>query len=142
MHIEILLTPHVWLQVKPETRVKLAKAFGMKRSTSPRCIVERGISRIESDGHTIEDLRALNVYSMHKFLGLPMIDLSADIHKLFSECVDMIERVDAVEDTEARKEEEKATEPPVEPATKAPFCDSCDSKGVKHKKACIKNLTV
>jgi len=127
MHIEILLTPHIWLQASPEVRLRLAKAFGLKRSTSPRCIVERGVTRIESDGYTVEDLRLMNRYTMHKFLGRPMIDLDADLHKLFIACVEMLER--EVEDEKPKDDT---------PSVKAPFCDSCDSKGVKHKKTCPK----
>src|ERR1035437_2627927 len=128
MKFEILLTPHVWLQVSPEIRNTLIKEFGMKRSTTPRCVTERGITRVESDGFTVEDLKALNVESMQKWLGFSTIDDSADLNSLLLMVVHAIEkRSEVVED--------KVEVPPVDK-----FCAFCDSKGVRHLKVCTRPL--
>jgi hypothetical protein len=135
MDIEILLTPHTWLQASTLTRKHLADQFGLKRSTSPRCVTERGFTRIESDGHTVDDLRAMNVESMQEYLGFTSIDPNANVHALFKMCV---EKIEALHKPEAVEEQVVAPAPlpPEEP--KAPFCDACGSKGVRHKKDCAK----
>jgi len=99
--IEILITPHIWLQLTPVVRNELAKAFGMKRSTSPVCITERGMTRVESDGFTVSDLTALNAESMQKFLGFQEIDLKANLIALLEMCADRVTPVEEVISEEA-----------------------------------------
>ena len=136
MNIEILLTPHIWLQVRPDVRVALAKEFGTQRSTSPRCITEGGITRVESDGFTIQDLRVFGVESMQKWLGFVNIDVDADLHALFGMCVDMMEKKMGLRVAE----QEIASSSLVVEETKPRFCEFCDSKGVKHKLTCTRKV--
>lgn len=136
MEIEILLTPQVWLQVRPEVRVKIAKEFGMMRSSTPRCVTERGITRVESDGFTVSDLKKLNVQSMQQWLGFETIDPKADIHALFCMCVDRLDppvEEKQTEDVAETRPEPALTQVEVE---KKAFCDVCNSKGVRHKANC------
>jgi len=93
----VMITPHIWLQLSPTTRNNISKAFDMKRSSSPVCITERGVTRIESDGFTVGDLSALNVESMQKFLGFQEVDESADIHALLAMCARKVDGLVAEE---------------------------------------------
>lgn len=131
MNIEVFITPYTWLQLSTDTRVKLAKAFDMKRSTSPRCVTERGVTKVESDGFTVDDLRKMNVESMQQWLGFTTIDPNADINALLGMCADRIEHPEKLEELAK-----------VSDAVSGPWCDSCDSKGVRHKKTCPKNTNV
>ncbi len=89
----VLITPQIWLQINHLTRLALKKQFGIKGTSSPSCVTERGVTRIESDGHSVEDLKALNAVSMQEYLGFEKIDPAADIHALLAMCVEKIERV-------------------------------------------------
>lgn len=117
-----MITPHIWLQLSPSTRNSLSKAFDMKRSSSPVCITERGVTRVESDGFTVSDLSALNVESMQKFLGFQEIDEKADIHALLAMCA---RKVDGVGVEEA----------PVEPAAVEEVAAAVEPAPVVEKKS-------
>lgn len=140
MPLEILLTPHVWLQVEPVVRNALAKEFGITRSTSPRCVTEQGVTIVESDGYTIEDLMGLNVESMQEWLGFSNIDPEADVHALFQMCVDKMAQSLAIPVEEAPQAPQTEVLPEVVPQVpkevKARFCVHCESKGVRHFKTC------
>lgn len=89
----VLITPQIWLQINHLTRLALKKQFNIKRTASPSCVTQHGVTRIESDGHSVEDLKALNAESMQEYLGFEKIDPEADIHALLAMCVEKIERV-------------------------------------------------
>ena len=145
---ENLVSPTLWLQASPEVRNLIAKEFGMERSTSPRCVNELGHTRIESDGFTVDDLRALNVISLQQWMGFTNVDPQADLFALFKMCVnraqEMITRglsTPPVEGQIIQPAVDPVSTPqdPPAPATESkPFCDTCDSKGVRHKKTCPK----
>lgn len=84
MELEVLITPHTWLQLSPEIRNYLAKEFKLTRSSTPRCVTQGGISKIESDGFTVDDLRGLNEESMRAWTGSQFEDL----HALLAECAE------------------------------------------------------
>jgi hypothetical protein len=141
MELEILITPHLWLQLAADVRNYLSKEFKLNRSTSPRCVTYGGKTVIESDGHTVDDLRGLNVESMQAYSG----SKSVDINELFAECA--AKALDVLHPPEASLE--APLEAPITPveallppsATQEPrFCDSCDSKGGRHKKDCPKSV--
>ena len=147
-NIEILLTPHLWLQLSAVVRNYLAKEFKMRRSSSPQCTVSRGMTVIQSDGHTIDDLRAMNVESMQAWLGFQTIDPEADINALFVLCARKAEQnltppaVENVLQEVAKNIESKPEEPKeVKPELPKPFCEHCTSKGVRHLKTCTRLLT-
>lgn len=115
MQIQVLITPHVWLQAKPTVRNMLAKEFSMTRSAPHRCVTAGGITRIESDGYTVDDLKALNAESMQRWLGFTTIDPEADIHALFSLCVDRVS--EALKALEPEEKPVDGTEAPKAPET-------------------------
>lgn len=136
MDIEVILTPHAWLQVSTEVRNKLAKEFGMSRSGTPRCVTEMGLTRIESDGFTIEDLRALNVESMTEWLkGYNIKPETNDLHYLLGMCSGIKE--DEMKGLLSKPDILVGSPEAKEPEVKR-FCDQCESKGVRHLKSCPK----
>jgi hypothetical protein len=112
--IEVLLTPHAWLQAPADVRNLLKKEFGFTRSSSPQCTVERGITRIQSDGCTVDDLRAMNPESMQKWLGFKEIDAEADVHALLQMCADKAEAMLHPVETEDAPPAVPEPEPPKE----------------------------
>ena len=147
MDIEVLITPHSWLQIPTETRNELAKDFGMSRSGTPRCVTELGVTKIESDGYTIEDLRALSVESMTEWLLKYNIKPeNNEIHYLLGMCAGMKMRKMTPETPQQNQNETensltKAQNVPEQnPNGKPRFCDQCESKGVHHLKSCPKNV--
>jgi len=146
MDIKVLLTPFAWLQLNSEVRNGLTKAFNIRSSTSPRCVTQNGMTRVESDGKTVEDLMALNAESMQKWLGFTNIDPNADIHALLGMCADKMEKElhpsEVVEPQMHSKEKPGSVDVEMKElieSSKKPFCDSCDSKGARHKSTCIKS---
>ncbi len=137
MDIQVLLTPFAWLQLNSEMRNGLSKAFGLRSSTSPRCVTQNGVTKIESDGKTVEDLMGMNAESMQKWLGFTTIDPEADIHALLGMCADKMEA-----ELHPPVEEVVTVESVTTTATVKPFCDFCASKGVRHLKACTREHTV
>lgn len=109
----VLITPQIWLQINHLTRLALKKQFNIPRTASPSCVTERGVTRIESDGHSVEDLKALNAKSMQEYLGFENIDPDADIHALLAMCVEKIERVGGQVEIEPQATEQVTR--PVEP---------------------------
>lgn len=106
----VLITPQIWLQINHLTRLALKKQFNIKRTASPSCVTQHGVTRIESDGHSVEDLKALNAVSMQEYLGFKKIDPAADIHALLAMCVEKIERVGGQVEAEQAEGEDVAVE--------------------------------
>lgn len=71
-----------WLTVPSEIRERLRNIFGIGRSS--HTIVNEG--KIESDGTTYQDLQALTIEKMQRYLSSD----STDFIKLFNEIVDLI----------------------------------------------------
>jgi hypothetical protein len=137
MDLEILITPHLWLQLSADVRNYLSKEFKLNRSTSPRCVTYGGKTVIESDGFTVDDLRALNVESMQAYSG----SKATDINELFAECA--AKALDILHPPEAPPEAPITPQEPLIPIPATPeprFCDTCDSRGLHHKKGCPKNV--
>ena len=113
--LEVLLTPHVWLQIPADVRNEMTKAFGIPSSESPRCVTQAGMTKIESDGHTVNDLRKLNVTSMQEFLGFTTVDPKADLHALLQLCAKKVwEQLHPVIEEKIEAEEEEIKPQPVE----------------------------
>lgn len=91
MTLEILITPPIWLQLSPEIRNFIVSEFHLTRSTSPRCVTERSITRIESDGYTVDDLRKLSPLTMQEWLGFSEIKPDANVHALLCMVADRAE---------------------------------------------------
>lgn len=139
MKIEVLLTPFAWLQIDSLTRNRLSKEFGMKRSAPPRCVTQNGRTVVESDGHSVEDLKAMNAESMQKWMGFTTIDPDADIHALLGLCAKKIMDETAAIEAERLRAEIALLVPP--PEVK-PVEETEEAPKAKRIKKPIHNITV
>ena len=110
--------PSLWLQASSQSRARLAEAFCLKRSGSAEVATGPNGHVLVSDGYTPADLMALTKERMAEFCGLSS-QLTA--YELFTACVSAAEGAPAEANPNADSK---------------PFCDKCDSRGVKHKKDC------
>lgn len=94
--LENLLTTYHWLQLSNEERLLIKKTFGVHRSGGT--IIED--NKVKSDGHTVDDLRAINVESMQKFLESE----NEDFDTLWNGVIETIR--DMIEEEKVRKEKE------------------------------------
>ncbi len=120
-----------WRNISLSTRIKIAGVFGIPK-VGPTHVRD---NYVESDGYKIEDVeRALNVDALQKYLETDETDMAT----LMVWLVDKAEgRYEARLVQRIVIDEDAPLEIPV--ADKKPFCDQCDSKGVRHKKVCPKN---
>ncbi len=120
-----------WLKLPLTTRAQIASQFGIIKRGSTEVFE----NRVVNDGYVIGEIEAaLNIDALQKNLGSDLTDmavlwdmmvckaegreyLASKAEQLMSEVVDAV----------------IATVP-----TKPPFCDSCTSRGVRHKKECPK----
>lgn len=161
--IEILLTPHQWLTIPHLVRLKLAADFKLPKSGGSLMTTRNGQGVLESDGHSVNDLRGINIQSMSEYLGFAVTDPNADFFALLHLTVEKAEK--SLEPVE----EPRTTYPAaLEPALTGPeviekgrealkemneraklsqqnkiekrltFCDSCTSKGGRHLNVCPK----
>lgn len=131
MPIKHQVTIPVWLELKPETRQKLKDIFGIVRSGNLAFVQQGGKGVQTSDGHTHGDLSVITLETMASYLGEPISD---DFWKTFDKVVDKVEGKTTVPVVDTVGHVEK-----VEVIDKGPFCDTCDSLGGRHKRACPKN---
>ena len=122
--IRYQVTIPMWLDLPQELRSKMVEIFALKRSGGTVISSVGGVMRCETDGYTHEDLIGISIDKMQDFLGEHD---EKDFWKLLEATIN--------------KAEEGL---PTAPKEKAPWCDSCDSKGVRHKKICpkVKKLEV
>lgn len=115
-----------WIELPKDIREHLAKVLGIPMSG----IREIRDNTVISDGHTNEDLRVITAEKMADYVGS-----DGDFNHLWTVTV-----------SKAKYE----LNPPIHVGGGFPaalekeveakkFCDSCDSKGVRHKKECPKN---
>jgi len=74
-----IINTSMWVSLPQDVRGKLRSLFNIPRSAN--VVVTDG--RVETDGTTHEDLKALTTEKMQKYLG----DTSTDFHKLFDKVV-------------------------------------------------------
>lgn len=118
MKIQVLITPHAWLQIGPSVRQRLSREFKLKKSAPPRCVTQNGRTVVESDGHSVEDLAGLNAESMQEWLGFTNVDPDADIHALLGLCAKRAMDEEAAEAEKGRAE--AAPDPELAAETPAP----------------------
>lgn len=123
------LAYNIWIKLPSEVRHNLVVLFDIPRSG--RTIVEYRAEGpvVTSDGYTPTDIEAITLEKMQGILGSP----SDNFYQLFSEVVDNLDNL--ISGTPNKNVA------PVEstPGARPPFCDQCDSKGVRHKKICPKS---
>lgn len=128
----------IWLQLPPELRHKLVILFDIPRSGSTVVEYRAAGNVVTSDGYTAIDLQAVSTERMRGLLNSD----SDNFYKLFE---DITTHIDALLTgtfgSSATAPEERIDTPQVSSgfSTLPPFCDSCDSKGGRHKKTCPKN---
>lgn len=141
--LEGQLSYNIWLTLPAEIRHKLVTLFDIPRSG--RTVVEYRASGavVTSDGFTAPDLQAISLTRMQ---GLLHSD-SDNFYKLLEEAITNIDALLGGTFTPpAPIQEDAAPEQRVDSSHvssgwvgKPAFCDSCDSKGGRHKKGCVKN---
>ena len=91
--MEIQVSVPEWVKLPHETRVELAKQFNLKKSKGAQVEFIGGITVLQSDGYTHDDLRDITIEKMQDYLKSE----ETDFIKLFNACV---EKVDEVANTE------------------------------------------
>lgn len=125
-----------FIALPPETRDKLRQALRIGKS-GPMEIVD---GRMVSDGSTPQDLQAVNIGSLLAFLG-PDSGMRADelFDTLFRKVLERLEAAVPEAASELPGEANPGVPVTPDPASRR-FCDSCDSRGVRHKKGCPKGV--
>jgi hypothetical protein len=126
------LTPKEFCTFPPHIRERLRQTFRIGKS-GPLEMVD---GQLISDGSTGKDLQlSLNVGAMLEYLGAESgIEVEGLFDRLMEKSLMKMGLLD--------RPVEVAPDAPVLPAppeSAAPFCDTCDSKGVRHKKTCPKS---
>jgi hypothetical protein len=77
------LAPHHWLELKPSTRTVLTKIFRINRSSFTHVVD----NKVETDGYTYDDLKAISVPEMKLITHLD----SNDFEEQFKIIINMVE---------------------------------------------------
>lgn len=133
------MNTHDWVQLPIEVRAKLAEKFNIPRSGYTHVVG----NKVETDGYTNENLAKMSIEALRAYTGADSQDFT-DLFKLtlikIYEELKPPEVLVNGEPPEVEANIEKTPEQLVEEVVgKAPFCDSCESKGVRHLKTCLKN---
>ena len=83
------LTNTIWLSLDGEVKTRLKEIFGIPKSSGARMIQVDGVGKLESDGHTNEDLAHVTLEKMAVFLGK---EISNDFWGTLDEVVEKIEK--------------------------------------------------
>lgn len=121
-----LLSYNIWLQLPPEVRHKLVTLFDMPRTGRTTVEYRAEGAVVTSDGFTPLDLGSISLERMQRLLN----STSDNFYELFEKTVANLDPL--LDGTFSTKVVNSASAKPA-------FCDTCDSKGVKHKKVCPKN---
>jgi len=107
-----------WIQLSLVTRQKIASEFGIVQKHG----IEVFENTVKNDGYEIKDIeQALNLDSIQRYLG----SSETDMIKVWYQLIDKIEGREVVQTIEPSVEDKKS------------FCNTCDSKGVRHKLGCV-----
>lgn len=85
--MEATLSIQQWLELPIAVRLKLQEVFQIPRSRGSSMISGAGQQRMESDGHSYDDLKVITVDKMQLFLG----SSSTDYFSLFNQVVAQIQ---------------------------------------------------
>lgn len=141
-----LLSQSVWLDLPLATRAKLASLFEFPEKGSVQTMYGPNGPVVLSDGYSYEHLKLITLEKMNAMLGTTSNNFYATFKTLLLHLDDVIggESVVIEEEViivEATPEEFQEVFEGVVGSIgdgKPPFCESCDSKGVRHKKVCPK----
>ncbi len=92
-----MLSTAYWLSFSPEVRSKLIRLFVIPRSSGSQVENVGGLARVVSDGHTVDDLTAVNIDVLQKMLATTSTDYFALLHQV----VESIDRLLEVKDSGA-----------------------------------------
>lgn len=127
-----LLSYNIWLQLPSEVRHKLVTLFDMPRTGRTTVEYRAEGAVVTSDGFTPIDLGSISLERMQQLLN----STSTNFYELFEQTVAHLDSLlDGTYTTVVAVKHGHV--PGIQ--DKPPFCDTCDSKGVKHKKVCPKN---
>ena len=148
--------PQVWISLPKETRNHLAEVFSLNRSG----VTEVRDQEIISDGYSAEDLKRISLENMCQYIGSQEtfgraweITL-AKVHSELHPPVGVISGPEieitpagenrTIEETEKVSMEDgsKVVDDPKEGHEIKHWCDTCDSKGVRHKMYCPKYIPI
>ena len=112
------ITIPMWLELPQPLRNKLVEIFSLPRSGGTSISSFGGVMKVDTDGYTHQDLAGISIPKMQDFLGSD----ETDFWKLLELTINK---------AEASLPEE--LKPVID---EKPWCNSCDSRGVRHKKTC------
>lgn len=117
-----------WMALPLSTKAKLATQFGIPKNGA----IEVYANTIKSDGYLVHDIEnALTLNAMQKFLGSD----ETDGNILWEYLINKIENRTQKMEENIKIEIASIEVMPLVP-TEKPFCDKCESKGVRHRKGC------
>lgn len=135
------LAYNIWIKLPSEVRHSLVVLFDIPRSGNTVVEYRATGAVVTSDGFTPIDIEAITLEKMQGLLG----ETDDNFYKLFSEVVDELPQLlNGSYKAHSRLVNEKGDViyeskfGPTNSQRKMRFCDSCDSKGVRHKKGCLK----
>lgn len=130
--MESLLSAQVWLSLPKDTRAKIANLFDITKSGSVYVVNGPTGPQVQSDGYSYQDLSVITVERMQQITGSE----SDNFYHLFKNIVAIVNEEAPIEEEVVAVIIEEDFVPLVEEKPK--FCDYCDSRGVRHKKDCIR----
>lgn len=126
---------HNWLSLSLATRIKIAEQFRIEQKTGREVFDDI----VKNDGYLIKDIEEkLNLDSIQKYLGTEVTDFA----ELWTMLVDKIEGRFPIVEVTAIEVKSGQVIPGEVLIIQKPWCDTCDSKGVRHKKVCPKYVAI
>lgn len=83
-----MLSPRYWLTIEKEVRDELVDIFSIPRSRGSETENTSGVWKVVSDGHTSQDLTAINIETLQKYLTTE----STDFFKMLDAAVSKIKK--------------------------------------------------
>lgn len=143
-----LLSNSVWLDLPLETRAKLAILFEMPEKGSVQTMYGPNGPRVLSDGYSHDHLKLVTLEKMNTMLGTDSDNFYATFKLLVKNLDEVIggevivieEKILFAITDEDMQEVGKGAVEILEEINKKPFCEFCDSKGVRHLKICTRPI--
>lgn len=141
------------MALSKEVKLHLMKVFGIVRTG----VTEIRDTTLVSDGFTTEDLMAITLDKMNAYIGstetfpraweLTLAKIHSELHPPLGEIIGAPDGSMTIapipeEITPIVEEVPVTVVPEFEPEALTPWCDTCDSLGVRHKKTCPKYVEI